>query len=220
MKKNFLIFCRVIFVLLAMFAATYFALKFYYLSQSKQAIERSLDLTESPAPIVGNEKNPFPIVEFFDYRCPHCSVLSKILMDAVGDDLQSTTKIILRPTAVVDDQSYLIGTLVLALDKQKEGESAAVHQEIMALSSVPTYDTVKAMVQTRGLDVEQAEKDAETFKEVITKNTALGRDIGFPSVPALVIGDKGYVPFRTMPGVNELRLMMIDAKTRLKIPMK
>jgi len=37
-------------------------------------------------------------------------------------------------------------------------------------------------------------------------------------VPALVIGDKGYVPFKTMPGINELRLMMIDAKTRLQIP--
>lgn len=220
MKKNLLIFCRVIFVLLAMFAATYFALRFYYVSQSKQAIEKSLDLTQSPAPIVGNETNPFPIVEFFDYRCPHCSTLSKIMMDAVGDDLQSTTKIILRPTAVVDEQSYLIGTLVLALDNQKKGESAAVHQEIMALTDVPTYDTVKAMVQARGLDVEQAEKDAEDLKDVIAKNTALGYEIGFPSVPALVIGDKGYVPFKTMPGINELRLMMIDAKTRLKVPMQ
>lgn len=218
MKKRIMIFCRVIFVLLAMLAAAFFALKFYYVSQSQSAITKSLDVTNSPAPILGDENGPFTIVEFFDYRCPHCSIFSKILMEAIGDDIQSTTKIVLRPTVVVDEQSYLIGKLVLALDSQKKGQSAALHKEIMALADVPTYDTVKAMVQARGLNVEQAEKDSENFKDALAANTALGRDIGFMSVPALVIGDKGYVPTGRMPGINELRLMMIDAKTRLKIP--
>ncbi len=217
MKKGLIIFFRVTFVLLAMCVATYFSLKYYYVSESKQAIQESLDLTNASAPIVGNEGNPFPIVEFFDYRCPHCSVLSKILMDAVGDDIQSTTRIILRPTAVMDDQSILIGTLVLALDSEKKGESVEVHKQIMNLANVPTYDTVKAMVEARGLNVAKAEKEAEKFKDVIARNTAMAQDIGFPSIPALVIGDKGYVPSAAMPGVNELRLMMIDAKTRLKI---
>lgn len=218
MKKGLVVFFRVIFVLLAMFAAAYFGLKFYYISESKAAIEKSLDLTKAAAPVIGNESNPFTIVEFFDYRCPHCSVLSKIVTESVGDDIQSTTRIILRPTVVVDEQSYLIGKLVLALDTQKEGETVAVHKDIMALSGVPTYDTVKAMVEARGLSVQQAEKDSENFKIVLARNTALGREIGFPSVPALVIGDKGYVPLQKMPGINELRLMMIDAKSRLKIP--
>lgn len=217
MKKGLIIFFRVIFVLFVMLAAAYFALKFYYLSQSKQAIEKSLDLGKFPAPVLGPENAPFTIVEFFDYRCPHCSGFSKILMDAVGEDIQSSTKIILRPSAVVDKESYTIATLVLALDSQKKGETMALHAEIMNLRAVPTYETVKAMVEARGLNVQVAEKESQNFQSMIMQNTILGEKIGFPSVPALVIGDKGYVPMQRMPGVNELRLMMIDAKSRLNI---
>lgn len=215
MKKNLVVFLRVTFVLLAMLAATYFALKFYYLTESKSGIEKALLFSD--APVVGSEKNPFTIVEFFDYRCPHCSTLNKILMEAVGDDIRSTTKIILRPVVIVDQQSYLIGQFVLALDSQKKGETVALHKELMALPAVPTYEAVKAMAGARGLNVEQAEKDAARFQSTMIENTALAQTIGFRSVPALVIGDKGYMPLYHMPGINELRLMMIDAKTRLKI---
>jgi protein-disulfide isomerase len=217
MKKNLLIFLRVIFILLAMLLVTYFGLKFYYVSESKHGVEKALIVGESP--IIGDTKNPLTIVEFFDYRCPHCLVFSKILMEAVGDDVNSGTKILLRPTVVVDQQSYQIAKFVMALDTQKQGETIALHKEIMNLADVPTYDTVKAMAQARGLNVEQAEKDSENFKDIIGTNTTLAQEIGFPSVPALIIGDKGYLPAH-MPGVNELRLMMIDAKTRLQPPTK
>lgn len=216
MKKKLLIFLRVIFVLTAMLTATYFGLRYYYVAQSQHAIEKSLDV--SSGAIIGNEKSPFTIVEFFDYRCPHCYSFSKIVMEAIGDDINTNTRILLRPTVVVDQQSYMIAKFVLALDTQKKGETAELHKEIMALNEVPTYEAVKAMAGARGLNVEQAEKDSENFKTIVGANTALAQEIGFYSVPALVIGDKGYLPNQGMPGVNELRLMMIDAKTRLKIP--
>lgn len=216
MKRHLLIFFRVIFVLLLMVCGTIFGLRTYYLHQSAQGIEKSLDV--STGAIYGNEKAPFTIVEFFDYRCPHCSTLNKILIEAVGDDLNKDTRILLRPTVVVDDQSFKIAKFVLALDNQQKGKTVAVHKEIMALSEVPTYEAVKAMAGAHGLNVEQAEKDSENFKKMISDNTAMAEEVGFTSVPALIIGDKGYFPMVAMPGVNEMRLMIIDAKTRLKIP--
>lgn len=217
MKKGVLIFFRVIFVVLLMIVAAYFAAKTYFQYESQQAITKALQMDD--APVVGDPSNPFTIVEFFDYRCTHCYPFAKIVYDAIGDDINNgTTKILLRPTIVGDEHSLQIAKLVLAADRQKKGETIALHQQIMQLSTIPTYDTVKAMATARGLDVAQAEKDGEAFQSIIIKNTELARHIGFSGVPALVIGDKGYMQYTsTMPGVNELKLMMLDAKTRLNI---
>lgn len=215
MKKSRIIFFRVIFVLCAMLVATYFGFKFYFQFQSQQGIERALQTDN--APVIGNAENPFVLVEFFDYRCPHCSAFSNLVTEAVGSEIQQTTKILLRPTAVRDEESLKIAKLVLAADLQKKGETVSLHTQIMALSSIPTYDTVKAMAESKGIDVAKAEKDGEQFMSVITQNTQMLADIGFYGVPALVIGDKGYIPTTEMPGINELKLMMLDAKTRLNI---
>jgi protein-disulfide isomerase len=215
MKKNRIVFFRVTFVILAMLTATFFSLRFYYQYTSQQGIKKSLQIEDTP--IIGNKNNPFTIVEFFDYRCPHCSTLYKITQDSIGQDIDKTTKVLLRPVVVSDADSYKIALLVLAADGQKQGETIALHRDIMALPSIPTYDTVKAMAVSHGIDVARAEVDGEKFKPVIIKNTKLLADIGFYGVPALVIGDKGYIPRAQMPGINELKLMMLDAKTRLKI---
>lgn len=215
MRKGLIVFFRATFVILAMLAVAFFGMRYYYQAQSATAIERALNAADTP--IIGGKDNPFIIVEFFDYRCSHCSALSKIVDEAVGEDIGTTTKILLRPTVVTDEDSYKIAMLVLAADKQRAGATILLHKEIMALSSVPTYETVKAMAASNGIDVGQAETDGEGFKAVIAANTLMLGDIGFYAVPALIIGDKGYMPQTQMPGINELRLMMIDAKTRLKI---
>ena len=218
MKKAFFIFLRVIFVVLLMIAAALFAAKTYFQYESQQSIKVAIQ-PDANTPIIGNPDNPFTIVEFYDYRCNHCYPFAKIVSDAIGNDITSgTTKIILRPTVVGDQQSLLIAQLVLAADLQTKGETVAFHQQIMQLNEVPTYETIKAMATARGLNIEQAEKDGVQFQSAIIRNTELATDIGFSGVPALIIGDKGYMQHTSvMPGVNELKLMMIDAKTRLKI---
>ena len=215
MRKNRIIFFRVTFVILAMLTITFFSIRAYYQFMSHQAIEQAIQTADTP--IIGNLTNPFTIVEFFDYRCPHCAALSKITQDAIGSDSDKTTKILLRPVVVSDKDSYKIALLVLAADMQKQGETISLHHQIMALASIPTYDTVKAMASARGLDIARAEADGEKYKPVIIKNTRLLQNIGFYGVPALVIGDKGFIPRGQMPGINELKLMMLDAKTRLGI---
>lgn len=217
MKKGLIIFFRVTFVLLAMLVMAYFGLRTYFLHESQQAIKVAVE--QKNTPIIGNPNNPFPIVEFYDYRCNHCYPFSKLVAEAIGDDITNgTTKILLRPTVVGDQQSLQIAQLVMAADLQKKGETIAFHQQIMQLTTIPAYDTIKAMAAARGLNVEQAEKDGEQFRRWIIDNTTLARNIGFKGVPALVIGDKGYMQYTDiMPGINELKLMMIDAKTRMNI---
>lgn len=213
MKKGLFIFLRVIFVIGAMLVTTYFGFKFYYQAQSDRAIQKSL-IAENIS-FIGNKDAPFTIVEFFDYRCPHCSAMSKLVDEAVNNDPQ--IKILLRPVVLSDEESLKISALVLAADMQKQGSTLSLHKEIMALPSVPSYDTVKAMAELKNINVEQAEKDGEVFKSQITKNTSLIKEIGFYAVPSLVIGDKGFVPQGQMPGINELRLMILDAKKRLNV---
>ncbi len=212
MKKIFFIFLRVAFVILTLLGICFFSLKYYFQFESNQAIEKALDTNQ--VPILGDKNSSFTIVEFFDYRCAHCPTLAKIVDDAVGNDQE--IKILLRPTVMNDEQSYKIALLVLAADQQKQGATLALHKDIMNLPSLPDYNKVKAIAESKGLDVAQLEKDGESFKSIIARNTSFVAEIGFYAVPALIIGDKGFVPIERMPGVNELRLMIIDAKTRLQ----
>ena len=213
MKKFLLVFLRVIFVIGVMLAATFFGLKTYFQFQSDKAIEKSLIVEKMP--VIGNPDAPFTLVEFFDYRCPHCSAMSKLVDEAVNND--PNIKILLRPVVLSDDESLKISSFILAADDQREGLTIALHKEVMSLSSIPTYETVKTLAKAKGINIEQAEKDAENFKLDIIKNTSLIKEIGFYAVPSLIIGDKGFLPRNQMPGINELRLMILDAKQRLGI---
>jgi protein-disulfide isomerase len=213
MKKGTLIFLRVIFVIGAILGISFYSLKFYFQMQSERAIEKAL-LTDT-FPVIGDINAPFTLVEFFDYRCLHCLEMSKIVDEAVNHDKK--IKILLRPVIVSDEESYKIATLVLAADMQKQGATIAIHQKIMELTAAPAYETVKAIAEANGINIQQAEKDAELFKPRVVQNTNLIADIGFYGVPALIIGDKGFISQGRLPGVNELRLMILDAKQRLNI---
>lgn len=215
MKKGFMIFLRVIFILLLMAVAAYFVLRTVYVQQSKTAIEQSLVMTN--VPVIGDKNLPFTIVEFFDYRCPHCSTMSHLVDEALQGDSQ--TKILLRPVAVGGKESLQISAFVLAVGLQKAGATEVLHQAIMNLDSPPDFDIVKSLAKGQGIDVGQAEQDSQTdaIKSVVVMNTQLVSDIGFNRVPALVIGDKGYVPREDMPTINQLKLMILDAKTRLGV---
>lgn len=213
MKKPLTIFLRVIFVLFVLGGLAVGGLYFYYQHQSSRGIQDSLSLMD--APVIGDRNRPLTIVEFFDYRCSHCSILSRIVDEAIAGD--KDVKLVLRPVVLGDPDSFKIATLVLAADMQKPGTTEVLHRQIMGLSDVPSYAQVRAMAEALGIDAAAAEsgKNADIIRAIISQNTQLVRDIGFYGVPALVIGDKGFMPQGVMPGVNELRLMMIDAKSRL-----
>lgn len=216
MKRGILVFLRVIFILFVIVGVSIYMVRSYSLYESKKAIEQALIVGEMP--VIGDGSSPFSIIEFYDYRCPHCAAMSRAVDTAIEGDTQ--TKIILRPVVLSDQDSFRIAAFVLSADKEKAGATVALHRQIMALGDIPTFDTVKAIAQSMGLNPEKIEQQAamdEGLKTKIATNTKLVRDIGFYGVPALVIGDKGYVSRNGPPGVNELRLMILDAKTRLQI---
>jgi len=215
MKKSFIILLRVIFVLIVILLITLFGLRSFFLYESKQAIDTALVVGD--APVLGDVSATFSVVEFFDYRCSHCAVMSALVDEAIADD--KTIKIILRPVALIENESFLISSFVLAADKQKDGAGIALHKDIMALGHVPDLVEVQSLARARGINVEQADIDSrrEDIRVEVNRNTELVRDIGFGVVPSLVIGDRGYLPRDQMPSVNELKLMILDAKARLAV---
>lgn len=213
MKKAFLIFIRVIFVLVALMVALYYGAKTYFLHQSSLAIEKSVVADNSP--VIGDANSPYPIVEFFDYSCPHCAAMSRMLTSVTEGDKE--TKIILRPVAFIDDDSMKIATLVLAADKQLHGSGEDLHLRLMVLDSPPSYDVALTIAKDLGLDIVALEKSAPQFEPLIEANMILLRDVGFPGVPAVIFGDKGYFPQGPNTSTNEIRLMILDSKKRMGI---
>lgn len=213
MKKILYISLRVFFVLILIGTVAFFGFRSYFLHQSQVAISQALVVDN--APIIGDKSAPFSIVEFFDYQCPHCAEMSKLVGDVVAGDTQ--TKVILRPVVFSGQETYLISSLVLAAEQQQAGASVKLHNMIMGLGHIPDLAQVKSIAAEIGIDVARAEKDAQAvdIRAALDKNTALVRRAGFYSVPALIIGDKGFLPRQGLPGINELKLMILDAKSRL-----
>ncbi len=214
MKKSLVIFLRVIFILTVILGAAFFSLRAYFLHESQQAIVAATNV--GAAPVVGDSSAPLSIVEFFDYRCEHCAPMSRLVGEVVQGDTQ--IKIILRPVVFNGEESLQISAFVLAADKQKSGASAAIHHDIMNLSTLPDFATVAKIAASQGIDVARAQKDAESpaIQSELRANTGWVEDIGFYRVPSLIIGGKGYVPDAGLPSVNELKLMIIDAKEKLE----
>ena len=212
-KRPVLIALRITGVVLLMLGAAFFAARAYYQHETKAAIQLAIQMDGSP--VIGDRDRPFPVVEFLDYRCAHCAPMARLIDDAIGHD--PDIKILLRPVYIGDEDSLKIASLVLAVDKQKAGATESLHRAIMALPEVPTYDTALQLAAQQGLNIVQAEKDAVDQRAMVAQNTRLLGKIGFSSVPAIIIGDRGYMPFDQIPGINEFLLMVVDAKTRLHV---
>jgi protein-disulfide isomerase len=215
MKRPLIVLLRVIFMVGILLAVVFFSGRAYFLHQSQKAIESAVVVADGP--VIGDPSSPFSIVEFFDYRCSHCAPMSRLVDSAVTGDAQ--TKIILRPVVLGDEDSFKIASFVLAVEKQKQGAAAALHRQIMQLDSIPDYQAVVDVAKLQGIDISRAEDDAKlpAVQSALKQNTDWVSDIGFYGVPALIIGDKGYIPHDGMPSVNGLKLMILDAKSRLKI---
>ena len=199
---------RIILVLVLMVVVAFFALGFYYKTVSEKSIVEASQDKYSIS--LGNIESKAKLVEFFDYRCPHCPVLSQAIQEATKN--YQNAEVILRPIAIVDSQSTQIAQFVLASGQQKSDYISQLHELIMKLSVPPSYEEVKTMARSLGVNIDQAEREATNYQSYIQYNQELLLKIGFGGVPALLVGDKPYLPTSSSPSINEIRLMILDAE--------
>lgn len=191
----------------------YFALKAYMVHNFKAALAQAVQPVAGM--VWGNSQGNLTLVEFLDYRCPHCRVMNETLKQAAAGE--PYVKIIIRPVAWVDPkESSNIAAFVAAAARQ--GKGAELHDKILSSTEAVSLNMAKKMASELAIDLPKAEADMKLpeVANVAKTNEKMVFDMAGRSVPFLVIGDRVYQPKEDdeMRSVNKLRLLISEANER------
>jgi len=137
------------------------------------------------SPAVGSPHSKVQIVEFFDYHCPYCKTLTKILSEIqVGGGV----RIVYKEWPILGNSSELAARAALAAAKQEK--YLAFHMRLMNSRFIPTVAYIEDLAVELGMNQVQLLKDMNSSDITIEiqRTAALASELGFAGTPALVVG--------------------------------
>ncbi|WP_299825975.1 DsbA family protein [uncultured Roseobacter sp.] len=127
-----------------------------------------------------------PIAVFSDYYCPYCAVLDKRLADLVASG--SPIDLVFHELPLLGERSVWASRVALAGGMQ--GDHTAIHLDMMQRVLRPGIVGVRDVAERHGLDAQQMMDDAMSPEMTvrIEEALALGRALGIPGTPGMVVG--------------------------------
>jgi protein-disulfide isomerase len=159
-------------------------------AQSRAAVEaRRRELLEDPdSPVGGNPAGDVSVVEFFDYRCPHCRRMAPVVKALLAED--HGVRLIYKELPILGEESVLASRAALAARGQ--GKYVEAHDQLMTEAGPLTRPAVLAVLTRIGLDGERlgVEMDAPEIATLIGRQLALAQALGIDGTPAFVVGSE------------------------------
>jgi protein-disulfide isomerase len=180
-------------------------------SQKALTAHREELLSDPRSPVGGNPRGSVTVVEFFDYRCPHCKHAAPDVKKLAQED--SDVRIVYKQFPVLGPDSELAARAALAAHAQ--GKYAALHDALLAASGPLTLPAILKLAGPAGLDVAKLQADIETpeIRATIERDRALAAALGITGTPSFVIGSE------LVPGAVDLAtLKALVAEARAKAP--
>jgi protein-disulfide isomerase len=168
------------------------------------------DLLSDPrSPVGGNPTGSVTVVEFFDFRCPHCKRAAPDVKKLAQED--SDVRIVYKQFPVLGPDSELAARAALAAHAQ--GKYAALHDAMLAANGPLTMPAILKLAGPAGVDVAKLQADIETpeIRATIERDRALATALGITGTPSFVIGTE------LVPGAVDLAtLKALVAEARSK----
>jgi protein-disulfide isomerase len=145
------------------------------------------DLLSDPrSPVGGNPRGSVTVVEFFDFRCPHCKRAAPDVKKLAQED--SDVRIVYKQFPVLGPDSELAARAALAAHAQ--GKYAALHDAMLAASGPLTMPAILKLAGPAGVDVAKLQADMERpeIRATIERDRALATAVGITGTPSFVIG--------------------------------
>jgi protein-disulfide isomerase len=154
--------------------------------ESKAAIRQNRDALErDPRDFVANPTGRYTVVEFYDYRCPHCVNVAPKVADFIARN--PDVRVVFKELPIFGAPSERAAYTALAV-KRAGGDYAAAYREMM--QAKPLDDTVKARILARhGLTLAALDNPPEADKKHLADIHALAGKIGVTGTPSFVIGE-------------------------------
>lgn len=142
-------------------------------------------LFNSPtSPVIGNKNGSVTLVEFFDYQCPHCKEMAKVVEDYAKQD--KNLRIVFKEFPIFPGSVYASQA---ALAANMQGKYFEFHNALMADKNPLTKADVLATAKKIGLDIAKMKKDmnSDAIKTELKQNVDLAQKLGLAGTPAFVV---------------------------------
>ena len=152
------------------------------------AAHREELLGDPGSPVGGNPRGSVTVVEFFDYRCPHCKHAAPDVKKLAQED--SDVRIVYKQLPVLGPESDLAARAALAAHAQ--GKHAALHEALMAADGSLALPVILRLAGPAGLDLTklQADIEAPEIRATIVRDRALAAALGITGTPTFVVGSE------------------------------
>lgn len=142
-------------------------------------------LRDPRSPAEGPNDAAVTIIEFTDYRCPYCRVLTQILSEVRRE---ADVRIVYKDWPILGEPSHLAARA--ALGAASQGRYLKLHEKLMETRLTPTPAYVRDMAEGLGLDVDRLETDmsSDRVAAALRDNGRLARQLGLSGTPVLIVG--------------------------------
>lgn len=169
--------------------------------QARDSVQaRRPELLQDPgSPVGGNPTGDVTVVEFFDYRCPHCKRMAPVLKALLS--LDPDVRIVYKELPILGDESLAAARGALAARAQ--GRYLEAHDLLMAEAGPLTAPRVVTLLAGLGLDEARLRTDMESSELVSAfgRTFALAQALRIDGTPAFVVGSElvvGAVDLETL----------------------
>jgi protein-disulfide isomerase len=161
------------------------------------------ELVSDPgSPVGGNPAGDVTVVEFFDYRCPHCRRMVPVIKALLAED--RGVRLVYKEMPILGDESLVAARAALAAVGQ--GKYVEAHDQLMAEAGSLTRAAVLATLAGIGLDRDRLSADMESpeVSTRIARGLALAQALGIDGTPAFVVGGELVVGSVDLETLREL----------------
>lgn len=150
-----------------------------------------------------------PIAVFSDYYCPFCAILDQRLADLVSSG--APIDLVFHELPLLGERSVWAARVALAAGMQ--GDHTAIHLDMMQKVLRPGLVGVRDVAERHGLDAERLMDDAmgPEIMANIEEALALGRALGIPGTPGMVVGRTVVVG--ALPEVDLAKLIELERQS-------
>lgn len=137
-------------------------------------------------PTVGPADAVVTIVEFFDYQCPYCRVVSAYLGEIQEKDPR--VRIVYKEWPILGPASDQAARAALAAARQ--GHYVRFHRALMKTRGVPTEAIFRHAADEVGIDSERLLRNMNSagIAAALRRNDSLAKQLGFTGTPSFVVG--------------------------------
>jgi protein-disulfide isomerase len=142
--------------------------------------------------VEGPENAKVTVVEFFDYRCPHCKASLGAMKSLSAKNKDVRIAYVERPILTADS---MVAARAAVASRRQPGKYVPFHFALMATNGELPKERILDIAKTVGIDTAKLEKDMAdpAVIEQVNQSNALATTLHFNGTPTFVVNDKVIV---------------------------